>query len=75
MITIVENLVSNAVKYTDKGFIKLTLNTSNENGIKYVNIEVEDTGYGISEENQPRIFDRYYQVESNNHTSTGTGFG
>ena len=75
VITIVENLVSNAVKYTDKGFIKLTLNTSNENGIKYVNIEVEDTGYGISEENQPRIFDRYYQVESNKHTSSGTGIG
>ena len=69
------NILSNAVKYTDKGFIKLTLNTSNENGIKYVNIEVEDTGYGISEENQPRIFDRYYQVESNKHTSSGTGIG
>ena len=42
--------MSNAVKYTPKGDITLTLASNEENGVKYTTISVEDTGHGISKE-------------------------
>ena len=38
-------------------------------------MEVCDTGYGISEESQQRIFERFYRVENAVHTEVGTGLG
>ena len=38
-------------------------------------IEISDTGYGISEADQERIFERFYRVENSVHTETGTGLG
>jgi two-component system sensor histidine kinase NblS len=38
-------------------------------------IEISDTGYGISEADQERIFERFYRVENAVHTETGTGLG
>jgi two-component system sensor histidine kinase NblS len=40
-----------------------------------VRIEVADTGFGISEADQQRIFDRFYRVENAVHTEVGTGLG
>ena len=40
-----------------------------------IRIEVCDTGYGISEANQQRIFERFYRVENAVHTEVGTGLG
>lgn len=75
IITIVlDNLISNAVKYTDKGQIAISLYTIERDGISYTEMKVEDTGYGISPEEQKRIFDRYYQAKSNQY-APGTGIG
>jgi signal transduction histidine kinase/DNA-binding response OmpR family regulator len=71
---ILDNLISNAVKYTDKGFIKIALYTTLRNDLSYTEIKVEDTGPGISQEEQVRIFDRYYQAKSDRQVS-GTGIG
>ena len=38
-------------------------------------VEIADTGYGISAEDQERIFDRFYRVENAVHTEVGTGLG
>jgi len=68
--TILNNLMSNAAKYTPKGEIELSL-TGNE---KEAVITVRDTGYGIAAEAIPRIFDRYYQAKGP-HQASGTGIG
>jgi signal transduction histidine kinase/ligand-binding sensor domain-containing protein/AraC-like DNA-binding protein len=73
--TIVDNLTSNAFKYTKQGEIKLSLRTvEGENAISYTEIEVSDTGCGIPQEALPKIFDRYYQVKDE-HQASGTGIG
>lgn len=71
---ILDNLLSNAFKYTSNGLITLALRSITENNIEYTEIEVKDTGYGISEENIPKIFDRYFQShEKSNYSGTGIG--
>lgn len=72
--TIVNNLMSNAVKYTPKGTIRLSLHTFEEQGTRYSEIKVADTGHGISEEGLAHIFERYFQVNGSNQAS-GTGIG
>lgn len=69
--SIVNNLMSNAVKYTPEGKIHLIMNTNNDGDIE---ISVMDTGYGISPEALPHIFDRYYQAKGK-HQASGTGIG
>jgi len=71
---ILDNLISNAVKYTDKGSIKISLYTTMRNDLSYTEMKVEDTGLGIPKEEQARIFDRYYQAKSDRQVS-GTGIG
>ena len=75
IITIVlDNLISNAIKYTEQGFVTLSLHQTMRNEVAYTEIKVSDTGYGISAEALPHIFDRYYQ-ESGKHQASGTGIG
>lgn len=71
---IVSNLLSNAVKFTPEGGqIYFSVDVSGQTLV----IKVRDTGVGISEEHLPRIFDRFYQVDSDNsgHTRHGEGTG
>jgi len=72
--TILENLLSNAFKYTQKGNIILTLREVKEVNVKYTEIEVRDTGRGIAPESLTKIFDRYFQGEKEQQIS-GTGIG
>jgi two-component system phosphate regulon sensor histidine kinase PhoR len=66
------NLLDNAVKYTDKGEVELTL--ARENG-KAV-IRVRDTGAGIAPEHLPRLFERFYVVDKGRSRQLGgTGLG
>ena len=68
------NIVDNAIKYTEQGKITLGLYPTTRNGVTYTEIKVSDTGYGISAEALPHVFDRYYQ-ESGKHQASGTGIG
>lgn len=71
---ILNNLLSNALKYTPKGKVTVFLHTLEEQGIRYAEFGVHDTGYGIKPEALNHIFDRYYQVNDKNQAS-GTGIG
>ncbi len=72
---ILDNLLSNAFKYTQKGTVELVLKNYSENNIDYTEIIVSDTGFGISEQDLPHIFERYYQAKKASYPITGTGIG
>jgi two-component system phosphate regulon sensor histidine kinase PhoR len=66
------NLIANAVRYTEKGGVTLTIE---EEGPDVV-VVVEDTGIGIAEEHLSRIFERFYVVDkSRSRGMGGTGLG
>jgi len=67
----VANLLDNAIKYTpEEGKVTLKLNTSPD----HIVIAVKDSGSGISQEDLPRIFDRFYRVDRSRSTP-GNGLG
>ena len=72
--TILDNLISNALKYTEKGSISIGIRQVERAEVNYTEIRVSDTGYGIKPEALPHIFDRYYQ-EGGKHQASGTGIG
>lgn len=65
------NLLGNAVKYTEKGSITLRV-TALEGSIRF---EIIDTGPGISQEDQQKIFTAFYQTELGIAKGEGTGLG
>ncbi len=66
------NLVGNALQYTSKGDeIRIIMQT----GVKWVRICVKDNGPGISPEDLPHIFERFYRGEKSRKRTIGTGFG
>lgn len=69
---VIMNLLTNAIKYSPKGKkVKIKVEKVKE----YLEISVEDEGIGISEENQKKVFDRFFRVENKTHTVKGTGLG
>jgi heavy metal sensor kinase len=71
LIRVLVNLMDNAIKYTEKGEIKVNafLNSSRE-----IEIVIADTGCGISAEHLPHIFERFYRVDES-RTTQGFGLG
>ena len=71
---IMNNLVDNAIKYSEKGS-EITISTSNE-GKGYIKVAVEDNGEGISPEDQDQIFSRFFRTASARATDNqGSGLG
>ena len=66
MIKIITNLISNAFKFTSEdGKITISVNkTDQDDKPGTVQIKIRDTGIGISQEEIPKLFDRFYQVDS-----------
>ena len=62
------NLISNALKHTHDGTILIKAEQEND----FVKVTVKDTGCGISEDDLPHIWERYYKGK---HSETGTGLG
>jgi len=72
---VVTNLLGNAIKFTDKGSVKVRLsNTYNDNQpeVPWVTVEIQDTGPGISPEEQKTLFKRFRQ---GSHKRSGSGLG
>ncbi|MDM1292692.1 response regulator [Sphingobacterium sp. N143] len=70
---ILDNLLSNAYKYTDSGYIKLSLQYEESNLSNWAVLSVEDTGCGIPAEEIDRIFDKFYQIPRAGVQGTGIG--
>lgn len=66
------NLISNAVKYTPEGG---DVHVEARGNGRYAIFSVQDTGYGIPEDELPTIFDRYSRVKGHQHVAIGTGLG
>ena len=69
----ISNLVENGIKYTpEDGSVKISLESDSQNCF----ITVQDTGIGISEEEQSKVFERFYRVDNSRDRETGgTGLG
>ena len=77
LVQIFNNLLSNALKFTDKGFVKLDVTCKRkENKYIEVGFSIEDTGIGIAEKDQKKIFESFWQVyDEDTKKFIGTGLG
>jgi len=71
------NLMNNAVKFTDKGYINLSIkNTKIESGRMLLKFSVKDSGQGIRQEDLSKLGEAFAQVDTRkNHSKEGTGLG
>jgi signal transduction histidine kinase len=78
---IITNLVSNAHKYTPEngkiiiGADRFQSQPDSPTGLEYVHLWVEDSGIGIPEEEQKKIFQQYFRTDSAKEMAAGTGLG
>ena len=73
LVQVLNNLLGNAIKYTPGGgTVRVSLWSTDNSG---VSIQVADNGIGIPEQDLPRIFERFYQVDKARGPSRGTGLG
>jgi PAS domain S-box-containing protein len=69
---VLQNLVDNAVKYTNEGTVTITLTGDNS----VVQVQIKDSGIGIAEEDIPHLFQKFYRVDNSmTRTVGGTGLG
>ncbi len=68
----ISNIIENAIKYTKEGSVSVILDGDHQNAF----ITIIDTGIGINEEEQSKIFNRFYRVDKTRNRDTGgTGLG
>ena len=76
---ILRNLVSNAIRYSDDGGVVVSCRPRTVDGVPRLLVQVWDSGIGISEQSLPRIFDEFYQAQSQRplepHQRKGLGLG
>ncbi len=68
---VVNNLIDNAIKYTEKGFVKIFLTQKNGN----ICVAVSDSGKGIKPEEKDKIFDKFTRGADSLYHSSGLGLG
>ncbi len=74
IIQVLNNLIANAIKFTDKGGV--TVSTFNHPQANHIEICIKDTGYGIQAEDIPKLFNKFQQLGEPAHRKTGgTGLG
>jgi protein-histidine pros-kinase len=73
---IVINLVNNAIKFTERGSVQVVVSDFREDGCHYLNVTVADTGIGIRDQDQPKLFAAFARVSAPGQAVTeGTGLG
>ena len=73
---ILNNLVSNAIKFTSKGFVEIRADLVERRGaVEVVRFSVQDTGIGISPEGQAKLFEPFAQAGNAARVFGGTGLG
>lgn len=74
LYNMLSNLIENAVKYTDKKEVHIRIRALEKNN--EIELSVTDNGIGINENNQKRVFDKFYRVPQGNlHNVKGYGLG
>ena len=74
--TIITNLISNAIKYTESGNIDLIVNCTNKSDISRLEIIVKDTGRGMSKEQIDNLYTKFYRREEDKDSDIkGVGLG
>lgn len=68
---LLQNLIGNALKYTDRGWVRVSCVVENGGVV----VSVEDSGIGIPSDKLERIFDEYYQVDTHGTKRMGVGLG
>src|SRR5688500_2456691 len=70
------NVLGNAVKFTEQGGVSLRVRVDRENLAEpFLQVEIEDTGPGISPDDQDKLFRHFEQTKTGQQTGTGTGLG
>ena len=73
---IVANLLDNAIKYTEIGYITLKISSSTKNNICHLEICIQDTGIGMSEQVQNHLFENFVRsTEHKDSNKSGMGLG
>jgi two-component system CheB/CheR fusion protein len=79
---ILSNLVSNAIKFTKDGSVKVSVSTESKNGKREMLFCVEDTGIGIADDQQDAVFDAFHQAHegtlpgaASHSVNSGAGLG
>ncbi len=73
---ILNNLITNALKFTDEGEVKLAVSVKEQRKQILVEFEISDTGIGIPKESQEKIFNDFVQLDTDiNKKAGGTGLG
>jgi len=76
MRQIVINLAGNAIKFTENGYVRLTVRMQEQDDGSYLHISVEDTGMGIPADKLGEIFDKFTQADASvTRKFGGTGLG
>lgn len=70
---ILQNFITNAIKYTKQGKITLSVESASDNSLKF---SVKDTGIGVSTSDQKRLFEKFFRSEDfRTRETSGTGLG
>lgn len=70
---VINNIVSNSVKYMDKSDPRIDICVKDVGD--FVQIEIEDNGRGIGTKELPNIFERFYRADASRHSAGGSGIG
>lgn len=70
------NLIGNAIKFTEKGSVSVTVNKLHNNSESFLSIQVKDTGIGIAKDKISKLFNEYEQLHNDGYNKFGgTGLG
>lgn len=74
---IISNLISNAIKFTDSGFVEVALNEGHplNDALRYFVIDVSDSGISLDHFQQQAVFEPFVQVDDKKRSDHGTGLG
>ena len=70
---VINNIISNSVKYMDKSDPKIDIRVKDVGD--FVQIEIKDNGRGIGTKELPNIFERFYRADASRHSAGGSGIG
>jgi len=73
---ILNNILSNAIKYTKEGFVKFKVDHTRMDNHVLLRFSIDDSGQGIKEEDQKKLFTEFVRFDAkNNYRTEGTGLG